>query len=59
MLGILPEEDDVFLNNLSDKTRAFRLLASNLLADKNRLYDVTRKYTGVFGNLRRLLRKGL
>lgn len=59
VLGILPEEDDVFLNNLSDKTRAFRLLASNLLADKNRLYDVTRKYTGVFGNLRRLLRKGL
>lgn len=47
------------MNNLSDKTRAFRLLASNLLSDKNRLYDVTRKYTGVFGNLRRLLRKGL
>lgn len=59
VLGILPEEDDVFLHNMSDKTRAFRLLASNLLSDKCRMYDVTRKYTGVFGNIRRLLRKGL
>lgn len=59
ILGILPEEDDVFLHNLSDKTRAFRLLANNLLADKKRLFDVTRKYSGVFGNLRRILRKGL
>ena len=59
VLGILPEEDDVFLHNLSDKTRAFKLLAGNLLSEKQRLYDVTRRYTGVFGNIRRLLRKGL
>ena len=59
VLGILPEEDDIFLHNLTDRNRAFRLLASNLLTDKRRMYDVTRKYTGVIGNLRRLIRKGL
>ena len=59
ILGILPEEDDVFLNNLSDKTRAFKLLAVNLLSDRQKLYDVTRRYSGVIGNIRRILRKGL
>ena len=59
ILGILPEEDDVFLNNLSDKTRAFKLLAGNLLSDRQKLYDVTRRYSGVIGNIRRILRKGL
>ena len=52
-------EDDVFLNNLSDKTRAFKLLAGNLLSDRQKLYDVTRRYSGVIGNIRRILRKGL
>jgi septum site-determining protein MinD len=59
VLGILPENDDIYLNNLSDKTRAFRLLAYNLLNDKKRMYDVTRKYTGLIGNFRRMLRGNL
>lgn len=49
----------MFLNNLSDKTRAFKLLAGNLLSDRQKLYDVTRRYSGVIGNIRRILRKGL
>lgn len=56
VLGVLPEESVIYLENLTDGTRAFRLLAGNLLTEKRRMYDVTKKYVGLVGKLRRLLR---
>lgn len=59
LLGILPEEYGIYHGNLSSPHAAFKLLANNLLTDKRRLYDVTKKYSGILGNIRRVLKKKL
>ena len=56
VLGILPEEDEVLLSEMTDKTKAFRLLALNLTTEKKKMFDVTKKYTGFVGGLRRFFR---
>lgn len=63
--GIIPEDDDVnLLSNLglkaeskSDGKDAFDILAQNIHYGTSILYDVTRKYKGFFGNIKRGLRK--
>lgn len=59
LLGILPEEYDIYRGELKTQHPAFKLLANNLLTEKRRLYDVTKKYSGFFGNIRRVLKKKL
>ena len=59
LLGILPEEYGIYRGGLSAPHPAFKLLAGNLLTEKRRLYDVTKKYTGFFGNIRRVLKRKL
>lgn len=64
-VGIIPEDDDVnLLSNLGLKAsahcegkEAFALLAQNIHFGTNVMYDVTRKYKGFFGGIKRSLRK--
>ena len=59
LCGLLPEEYGIYEGNLSEIHPAFRVLANNLLTGKRRLYDVCKKYSGLWGNVRRVLRKNL
>ena len=59
VLGVLPEEYGVYGGAFADLHPAFKTLSSNLMTGKRKLYDPTRKYTGVFGNLRRILKRNL
>jgi septum site-determining protein MinD len=57
--GLLPEEYGICRGDLHEIHPAFRVLANNLLTGRKKLYDVTKKYSGFFGNLRRVLRRNL
>ena len=59
ILGVLPEEYGIGNGEIDNVHPAFKILASNLLTGKDKVFDVTRKYTGFFGNLRRILKKRL
>jgi len=65
LLGVLPEEDIVFLScgyklpNRSDSARAYKILANNLLKGTKRIFDVTGKYCGFFGSIRRCVKKSV
>ncbi len=59
VLGVLPEEDSIYEGDLSNLHPAFKLLANSLLTGKKRLYDVTKKYSGILGSFRRALRRRL
>jgi septum site-determining protein MinD len=59
LLGILPEEYGIYRSELTEPHPAFKMLANNLLTEKRRFYDVTKKYSGFLGNIRRVLRKRL
>ena len=59
LLGILPEEYGIYRGDLGAPHVAFKLLANNLLTEKRRFYDVTKKYSGFFGNIRRVLKRNL
>lgn len=60
LIALIPEDDSVFLNNLGgDVTKAFKILASNIVDGKHKIYDVTKKYSGVFGSIRRSLKKSI
>lgn len=56
ILGLLPEEDELFLSDVADKSKAFKILALNLTTEKKKMYDVTKKYVGFVGGLRRFFR---
>ena len=63
--GVLPEEDSVFLSigkELYKKTesyKAYKVLCKNLINDKNNIYDVTNKYSGFFGSIKRSIKNCL
>ena len=59
VIGVLPEEDKVFLSvgcslpKKSDSCRAYKILASNIHKGNRKIFDVTNKYNGFFGSIRR------
>lgn len=59
LLGVLPEEYRIYGGDLTDIHSAFKILANNLLTGKRRLYDTTKKYSGLLGNIRRVLKRSL
>lgn len=59
LLGVLPEEYKIYGGEFSEIHIAFKTLANNLLSGKRKLYDTTRKYTGVLGGVRRFLKRSL
>ncbi len=65
LLGVLPEEDDVFLYSgyslpkRAESFKAYKLLANNLRKKTGKIYDVTGKYSGFFGSIRRSIKKSV
>lgn len=62
LIGVLPEEDVVFLSNGkglpsgSESKKAYKLLALNIHKGSKKLYNATRKYSGFFGSIRRSIK---
>ena len=65
LIGVLPEEDEVFLslgqmlNSKSLSFKAYSVLAQNILKGSSKIFDVTAKYTGFIGSIKRSLRKNI
>lgn len=65
LIGVLPEEDAVFLSvgyslsKKSESVKAYKMLANNLHNGGKRVYDVIRKYNGIFGSIRRSLKNSI
>lgn len=59
LLGIIPEARDLYLNRCDESAKAFKLLAANLLTGKRKLPDVTSRYKGLTGAIRRYLKSEL
>jgi len=59
LLAIIPEDDEVFLNNLSDASKAFKIMANNLTGGRTKIFDATKKYSGIFGAIKRGLKRSL
>ena len=65
VVGVIPSDDRVFLNNARDipsdsvAFKAFKLLGNNVLNHKNKIFDYTADYVGFFGSIRRGLKRNL
>ncbi len=59
IIGLLPEEYGIYDGDISKIHSSFKVLAHNVLTGKKRLFDVTKKYSGFFGNVRRVLKRRL
>jgi septum site-determining protein MinD len=59
IVGLLPEEYAMFESEFSFIHSSFKVLGKNLLFNKRKLFDVTRKYSGFTGAVRRALKRGL
>ena len=59
VIGVLPEEYSIYEGDISEMHPSFKLIVQNLLSEKKKLYDVTKKYSGFWGNVRRALKKRL
>ncbi len=65
LIGVLPEEDEVFLSsgqNLPkkcDSFKAYKLLAENIINGSKKIFNATYKYSGFFGSIRRSIKKSI
>lgn len=59
LLGVLPESNLLRKGELTQIHVSFKMMVNCLLGGRKKLYDPTRKYSGFFGNLRRVLRARL
>ncbi len=59
LVGVIPEEYSIYNGDISLLHSSVKTLASNLRLGRQKLYDPTRKYTGVFGSIRRALKRSL
>ena len=59
VLGIIPEEYDIYTGSLRVLHPAFKTLGNNVLLGKTKQYDVTKKYRGFFGGIRKFLKRSL
>lgn len=59
LVGVLPEDFSVYKGDFTCIHPAFKTLAGNILGTKIKLYDCAKRYTGVSGYIRRLMKKCL
>lgn len=64
LIGVIPEEDAVFLSNVylpknSDSYKAYKMLAMNVHKNTGKLFDPTKKYSGFFGSIRRGIKRSV
>ena len=62
--GVIPDDDSVITatsENVADQrlalNRAFDILAENILTGEKKLFDCTYKYRGLFGKIKKLLKR--
>lgn len=65
IIGVLPEEDVVFLSSgsripkKSESHKAYKILSSNIHKRTRKIFDVTYKYSGFWGSIRRIIKRGV
>lgn len=65
LIGVLPEEDAVFLSSgyslpkKCDSFKAYKTLATNVHKGSRKIFDVTNKYTGFLGSIRRSIKRSV
>ncbi len=59
LIGVLPEEYSLYEGDLREIPTPVRMTANNLLTGKRKLFDVTKRYGGFVGNVRRVLKRRL
>ncbi len=65
LIGVLPEEDAIFLSIgyclpiKSESFKAYKILAQNIHKGCKKIYNTTLKYTGLFGSIRRSIKKSI
>ena len=64
LIGVIPEEDAVFLSNVylpknSDSYKAYKMLALNVHKNTGKIFDPTKKYSGFFGSIRRSIKRSV
>ena len=65
LLGVVPEEDAVFLSvgnslpRFCDSFKAYKIIADNIVKNKNRAFDPLKKYSGFFGSIRRRIKRDI
>ena len=59
LLGVIPDEYSLAVGDISVPHSSVKMMAKGLLTDKVKIFDVTKKYSGLAGNLRRVLKKRL
>ena len=65
LLGVVPEDDKITLSSMfgdslvdgADSSRAFELLADNITNGTSKIYDCTKKYRGIFGYIKRSIKR--
>lgn len=62
--GVIPDDDAIITScseNVCDRrlayNRAFDILAENILTGENKLFDCTYKYRGLFGKIKKMLKR--
>lgn len=58
-LGALPESDGINCNLLEERTLPFDILAENLVTGKTKMYDCVSRYKGIFGKIKRKLKRNV
>lgn len=65
LAGVIPDDDNVFLRGAglipsdSPSFKAFKILASNVVSGKSKIYDYISKYTGFVGAIRRGIKRNV
>ncbi len=65
IIGVMPEEDVVFLSSgedlpkTSDSFKAYKCLAKNILKGSRNTFDVTAKYNGFWGSIKREIKRSI
>lgn len=59
LLGVIPEAYGVYQGDFSRLHPALKMLGNNVLLGKNKLYDVTKKYVGFLGGIRKALKRSI
>lgn len=65
LTGVVPEDDQITLASMygsactegADSTRAFELLADNIINGTSKIYDCTKKYKGIIGYFKRSIKR--
>ena len=59
LLGVIPEDFKVYSGEIESLPNSFKILASNLLTGKQKVYDTAKRYQGLLGSIKGALKRNL